>query len=207
MSERATPRSRRPVHSRGLGLACALALAMAAAGVSTAVAQIPAFPQAPSLLTIPTLPETALTPGDTEGEPPRDDQDPPPSPAKAGPRKLDPFPVVIVAGRHGRRSTRVTQLSVKGPHEARVAVRCLGRGCPIRRAAATIPTSERVRVRKAQRVYRAGLVIEVRVTGEDPATGEDRVGKYTMIRFRRGRTPARSDACLQPDSTEPSACP
>jgi hypothetical protein len=71
----------------------------------------------------------------------------------------------------------------------------------MRRARATIPRAERVRVRKAQRVYRAGLVIEIRVTGED------RVGKYTKIRFRRGRTPARSDACLQPGSSKPTACP
>jgi hypothetical protein len=109
--------------------------------------------------------------------------------------------VVIVAGRQGRRATRVTELSVKGPRGARVVVRCLGERCPMRRARATIPRAERVRVRKAQRVYRAGLVIEIRVTGED------RVGKYTKIRFRRGRTPARSDACLQPGSSKPTACP
>lgn len=106
-----------------------------------------------------------------------------------------------MAGRQGRRSTRVTELSVKGPRGARVVVRCLGRRCPMRRAIKRISRAGRVRIRKAQRVYRAGLVIEIRVTDED------RVGKYTSIRFRRGRTPARSDACLQPGSTEPSACP
>jgi hypothetical protein len=94
----------------------------------------------------------------------------------------------------------VSELSVKGPRDARVVVRCLGERCPLRRTAATIPRTKRLRIRKAQRLYRAGLVLEVRVTGAD------RVGKYTKIRFRGGRTPARSDACLQPGSSKPSAC-
>jgi hypothetical protein len=169
------------VNPRAVGLACALALALPAAVVSTSVAQIPAPPSIPT-------PGTLLTP-----EAPDETQ--------AGPSRLNPFPVVIVAGRQGRRATRVTELSVKGPRGARVVVRCLGEGCPMRRARATIPRAERLRVRKAQRVYRAGLVIEIRVTGED------RVGKYTKIRFRRGRTPTRSDACLQPGSSKPTACP
>jgi hypothetical protein len=197
MSEPAAPRSRRPAHSSAVGLACALALALLAAVVSTSVAQIPAPPA------VPTPPDTLLTPeapDEPAAEPPQDSQAPPASPTQAGPSRLNPFPVVIVAGRQGRRATRVTELSVKGPRGARVVVRCLGERCPMRRARATIPRAERVRVRKAQRVYRAGLVIEIRVTGED------RVGKYTKIRFRRGRTPARSDACLQPGSSKPTAC-
>jgi len=71
----------------------------------------------------------------------------------------------------------------------------------MRRAATTIPRAKRIRVRKAERVYRAGLIVEVRVTDTD------RVGKYTKIRFRRGRTPAFSNACLQPGSSKPSRCP
>jgi len=71
----------------------------------------------------------------------------------------------------------------------------------MRRVAATIPRAMRLLIRKAERVYRAGLVVEVRVTDTD------RVGKYTKIRFRRGRTPTFSNACLQPGSTKPSACP
>lgn len=201
MSEPAAPRSHRPVHPRAVGLACALALALPAAVVSTSVAQIPAPPSIPT-------PDTLLTPeapdepaAEPAAEPPQDSPAPSASPTQARPSRLDPFPVVIVAGRQGRRATRVTELSVKGPRGARVVVRCLGEGCPMRRARATIPRAERLRVRKAQRVYRAGLVIEIRVTGED------RVGKYTKIRFRRGRTPARSDACLQPGSSKPTACP
>ncbi len=127
-------------------------------------------------------------------------QNPPSPPPKVSPSKLDPFPVVVVAGRQGERSTKVSELSVRGPRKARVVVRCLGKRCPLRGTAAAIPQSKRLRVRKAQRVYRAGLVLEIRVTGAD------RVGKYTKVRFRGGRTPARTDACLQPGASKPSAC-
>ena len=145
------------------------------------------------------MPGTPGTPGD---EPPPSGQDPAaPPPAQARASKLDPFPVVVVAGRQGERATHVTELSVRGPRKARVVVRCLGARCPMRRVAGTIPRAKRLRLSKAQRVYRAGLAIEVRVSRGD------RVGKYTKIRFRRGRTPARRDACLQPGSSRPSACP
>jgi len=206
LSEPVRNRSRRTARSSAAGLVCALALAVAAAAVSTSFAQEPAPPQTPPPPGTPAPPEAPTAPGtpgepDTD-EPPAGDPGPADAPAQSsGPAKLDPFPVVVVAGRQGMRSTRVSELSVRGPREARVVVRCLGEQCPIRRAAATIPRTKRLRVTKAERVYPAGLVIEVRVTGRD------RVGKYTRIRFRRGQTPARSDACLQPGSSRPSACP
>jgi hypothetical protein len=90
---------------------------------------------------------------------------------------------------------------VRGPFDALVTVRCLGEECPLRRVRARIPGDKRVRMRRAERVYRAGTSIEIRVTREN------RVGKYTKIRFRAGRTPTRSDACLQPGATRPSPCP
>jgi len=207
LSEPVRNRSRRTARSSAAGLVCALALAVAAAAVSTSFAQGPAPPQPPPPPGAPAPPETPTAPGEPDtgeppaGEPPAGEPSPSDAPAQSGPAKLDPFPVVVVAGRQGMRSTRVSELSVRGPREARVVVRCLGEQCPMRRAAATIPRTKRVRVTKAERVYPAGLVIEVRVTGRD------RVGKYTRIRFRRGRTPARSDACLQPGSSRPSACP
>ena len=96
----------------------------------------------------------------------------------------------------------MTELSVKGPRNARVVVRCVGDECPMRRAAATIPRAKRIRIRKAERVYRVGLDLVLRVTGRD------RVGRYVKFRFRAGRIPTiRRDACLQPGSTKPSPCP
>lgn len=160
---------------------CALVLALAAApGAPSSAQQTPA------------VPVEDQPGGDPGGSDPT---------AEPDAEKLDPFPVVIVAGQQGKRATRVSELTVKGPRGARVVVRCLGVACPMRRAATTIRRSGRVRLRKAQRIYRAGLRIEVRVTRAE------RVGKYTRIRFRRKLAPARSDACLQPGEREPSPCP
>ena len=189
-----TRRARRP-----LGLVLTLALLVGAlAGVSGSSAQAPPTPPTPPA-PAPEPPVTPVTPGEPDG-PPVGQQDPESPPPQAGPSRLRPFPVVLVAGRQGPRSTVVTQLSVRGPRGARVAVRCVGRKCSMQRAVTTIGPAKRLRVRRAERVFRAGLAIEVRVTGKD------RVGKYTKVRFRRSRTPARSDACLQPGTSKPGPC-
>ena len=126
-------------------------------------------------------------------------QDPPPD--ETEPRKLEPFPVVVIAGRQGKRTTSVAELTVRGPRNARVRVRCLGRICPIRRVGARIPAGGRLRLRRAQRIYRAGTGLEIRVTAKE------RIGKYTKIGFRRARTPSRRDSCLWPGERLPSRCP
>ena len=79
-----------------------------------------------------------------------------------------------------------------GPRRAKVSVRCKGRGCPFRRIRGTIGKRKRLRFRRAQRTFRAGQVLEIRVTGGN------RIGKFTRITFRRGRAPRRVDSCLTP---------
>ncbi len=118
----------------------------------------------------------------------------------APPPRLAPFPVIVVAGRHRGGRTRITDLVVRGPRGARVSLVCRGRRCPVRRASGVIGSGKRLRLRRAQRLYRAGHVIDIRVT----APG--RVGKFTRIRIRRGRTPSRRDLCLQPGAASPSTC-
>lgn len=127
---------------------------------------------------------------------------PPPArdPAAVDARRLKPFPVVVIAGRLRGRVTKVTGFVVRGPSGARVTVRCRGKICPMRRARGAIKANRRLRLRRVQRRYRAGSSLEVRVTGKG------RIGKFTRIRFRRGRTPLRSDACLAPGSSRPSSC-
>lgn len=115
-------------------------------------------------------------------------------------RRLKPFPVVVIAGRLRGRVTALTDFVVRGPSGARVTVRCRGRVCPMRRATGAIKGNRRLRLRRVQRSYRAGSSLEVRVTGED------RVGKFTRVRFRRGRTPLRADSCLEPGRKRPVAC-
>lgn len=126
----------------------------------------------------------------------------PPPPAQSSPRRLSPFPVVLIAGRERGRTTRVTELRVSGPTGALVRIRCLGAGCPMRRTRGTIGSRRRVRIRRAERSYRAGTTLEIRVLDEN----EELVGKYTRVRFRRGQTPLRIDSCLAPGSSRPSPC-
>lgn len=117
-------------------------------------------------------------------------------------RRLNPFPVVVVAGRVGPRMTRVTGFVVRGPREALVRVRCNGsrRVCPMRSVRRRITGSKRLRLRSVQRTYRAGAVLDVRVTGPN------KVGKFTRITFRRDRTPRRVERCLEPGESQPVGC-
>jgi hypothetical protein len=124
-----------------------------------------------------------------------------PSPA-TGPNalpRLSPFPVLVITGRVRGAHTRITGMLVRGPVGARVSVTCGGR-CAAHRVTTTIGSKRRVRLKKAQRVYRAGAVLDVRVTGRA------KIGKFTRLRMRSGRAPARSDRCLAAGSAAPSAC-
>ena len=207
---RSTPTDSPAARARTAALVCAIALGGLAGGASASFGSDtpeppaqPCPPSTPDTPDTPTAPGTTCTPEDPSdpSEPPVGGQTPSAPPAQAKPSKLDPFPVVVVAGRDARRTARVTELKVRGPPDARVVVRCLGDGCPMRRAEARIPRSKSLRVRRAQRIYRVGTRLQIRVTGKD------RIGKYTQIRFRSNRIPARTDACLQPGDTRPSPCP
>lgn len=127
---------------------------------------------------------------------------PSPSPTATGPRalpRLSPFPVVVVTGRSKGARTRITGLLVRGPAGARVAFSCRGR-CRARPFTRRVARSRRVRLTKGQLLYRAGAIIEIRVTGRA------KVGKFTRLRIRGGRAPSRLDRCLAPGATRPSAC-
>lgn len=129
---------------------------------------------------------------------------PPPRPEgdASDARRLNPFPVVVVAGRVGPRMTRVTGFVVRGPRKALVRVRCSGSRqiCPVRSVRRRIPSSKRLRLRVVQQTYRAGAVLDVRVTRPE------KIGKFTRIRFRRDRTPQRIERCLEPGRAAPVVC-
>jgi hypothetical protein len=126
-----------------------------------------------------------------------------------GPRLLSPFPVVRVAGRIVGRGTIVRVLSVRAPAGAEVAVRCRGHGCPFRKQVRTISvrsnsrTAATIRVHKLERLLKPGVRVRVYVS----KSGGGVYGKYTMIRFRAGKPPARSDSCLSPTRAVPMTCP
>jgi len=127
-----------------------------------------------------------------------------PPPSEPQPSLLKPRPVVVIAGRRRGPLTFVDELSVRGPVGAIVRLRCNSGDCPVRRVSTRIGDGRRLRLRRAQGTYSAGAVLEIRVIDD---LGE-RIGKFTRVRFRgRGMTPIRTDSCLQPGASRPSACP
>lgn len=92
-------------------------------------------------------------------------------------------------------------LAVSAPKGANVGVRCRGRNCPYPHKRFE-SKGKRVILRKLARNYRAGTVIELRVTKAET------IGKFTRIRIRAGQNPARLDRCLNPGRpNKPIHCP
>jgi hypothetical protein len=130
-----------------------------------------------------------------------------------GPRLMSPFPVVRVSGIVRKRGVKLRLLSVTGPVGASVQLRCRGGGCPFRRysrplerrtrsAAGTAPSAGSVRIRRfSRRVLAAGAMLKVSVTAPDV------IGKYTRLRVRKGRPPARLDRCMLPGRRASVPCP
>jgi hypothetical protein len=128
-------------------------------------------------------------------------------------RVLSPFPIVRVSGIVRKRGIRLRLLSVSGPLGASVNVRCRGRGCPFKRKTRTIeakaraaaglaPATGLVRIQRFRRkLLRVGATVKVYVAKPNA------IGKYTRLRVRRGRLPARVDRCIAPGSQTPVPCP
>jgi hypothetical protein len=113
------------------------------------------------------------------------------------PTFLRPFPVIRIRGFFARRGARITLLSIRGPRAARVNVRCIGDGCPVRRL--SLPTAE-TRVRRFERFLRAGILLQIRVTRPG------RIGSYTSFLIRSRKAPLRTDRCLSARSGKPIQC-
>jgi hypothetical protein len=104
---------------------------------------------------------------------------------------FNPAPIVRVVGIPTATGAHLSLLTVTAPVGAHVGVRCKGGNCPYKHKRFT-SKGKRVTLRKLSRNFRAGTVIEVRVT--KPET----IGKFTRVRIRAGRRPARLDRCLRP---------
>jgi hypothetical protein len=111
---------------------------------------------------------------------------------------LDPFPIVRIRGRLTRSGARVSLLTVRAPRGARIAARCFGRGCPVRRLARTTSVT---RLRDLQRGLVAGTRLDI------TARKAGYIGKWTTIVIRRGHPPRRKDRCVYPGARRPSPCP
>lgn len=126
--------------------------------------------------------------------------DPPFTPVRPLPL-LSPSPIVRIAGRVTRRGARVRVLSVRAPASATIVVRCRRRGCTRRSTARGRGMRRAVRLKRFQRAFRAGTIIEVLVGRVDA------IGKFTRFRIRSSRSPARKELCLLPGASGGSQCP
>jgi hypothetical protein len=117
---------------------------------------------------------------------------------EAQPSLLRPFPTVRIRGWLTDTGARVTLLTVRAPRGARIATRCRGRSCPVRRLARTASST---RLRVFQRHLLAGTRLDISVTKAGY------IGKWTTIVIRQGRPPRRADRCVYPGGRRPAPCP
>lgn len=116
------------------------------------------------------------------------------------PTLLSPLPIVRVDGTLRPSGVVLRRFAISAPLGVQIAIRCRGGGCPYLRKGFTT-RKERTRMHSLERRFHAGAVIEVLITGQD------RIGKYTRLRVRRGVLPARVDRCLLPGAARPVRCP
>ena len=116
------------------------------------------------------------------------------------PRILSPFPMVRLVGSVSELGTEVRLLAVRAPKGARALVRCLGRGCPLKRATKVVGRDP-VRFAGFKSLMPAGVVLEVLVRRGDS------IGKFTRFKLRQNRRPQRADGCLWPGTTRMAPCP
>ena len=130
--------------------------------------------------------------------------------AAAAPKLMQPFPIVRIAGSETSYGVNVRLLTVQAPLGAKVAIACVGGGCKTKAESRVAKASSKSSSRagavtlafaRFERSLRAGASLQIRVT----QAGE--IGKFTSFTIRRRRLPVRTDACLQPASAKPSACP
>ncbi len=179
--------------------------AWAISGPSAAVAAAPVPTPSPTPTATPE-PEFTATPEPAPATPPEAAAPPAVAPpatevldkTAAAPRLMRPMPVVRIGGRLTRSGARITLLTVRAPRGARITLRCIGRGCPVRRWA---HTASLTRVARFQRVLPAGTKLIITVTKPG------RIGKHTTIVIRRGKAPTRRDRCLMPGTRKPVRCP
>jgi len=119
---------------------------------------------------------------------------------------MQPFPVVRIVATQTASGVKLRVLKLQQlPPGARIAVRCKGRGCPIRSerrvAASSKQGAAAVKFRRFERSLRFGITLEILVSKPG------KIGKYTRFAIRRGKLPARVDMCLDPAGLKPLVCP
>ena len=114
---------------------------------------------------------------------------------------IRPRPIIRVLGLAYVRDVRIDLFSVKTVPGTTVRVRCIGRGCPRRKASSTRARTKLVRLRWLERRMRTGTRIVVAIT--QPG----HIGLHTTITLRKEKRPLRKIRCLYPDQATPTRCP
>ena len=117
-------------------------------------------------------------------------------------RALNPFPIVRMAGRIGKRGTKLPRPDRGRPQRLDRDGALFRTGLSrSRRAPAPRRPPRKLRIRKLEnRLLRSGVTIKIFVTQVGT------IGKYTSIKIRGGKPPKRVDRCLMPGSTRPTQC-
>jgi hypothetical protein len=118
---------------------------------------------------------------------------------------MRPFPIVRITATRVSSGVRLKLLSVQASSAARITVVCRGHGCPVksqtRAASAGKVRSSAVAFRRLERFLPAGVTLEIRISKAGV------IGKYTRFVIRRGKSPARFDACVRSTGVKPMTCP
>jgi hypothetical protein len=121
-----------------------------------------------------------------------------------------PFPIVRIAGSYTTRGVRLGRFVVTAPAGVRITVRCQGRGCPYRRKGPFVVRASGTRPVGGGRYVRipgfSGRLLKPGVRVQVFVAREDRIGKYTSFKIRRGHPPLRTDRCLRPGRTSVISC-
>ncbi len=114
---------------------------------------------------------------------------------------ISPWPVTRVAGVASVKLTRIDLLSIRTPIGTTVKVKCVGKGCPRRRASSTRAKRKLVRLRWLEHRLRPGTRIVIAIT--EPG----RIGQYTTYTLRKAKKPIRKRLCLYPGQAKATRCP
>jgi hypothetical protein len=119
---------------------------------------------------------------------------------------MRPFPVIRIVTTRAVGRLRLKLLSVQAPPGVSVQVSCTGKGCPLRSQTRTVLAGHKAAATplafpKFERSLLPGATIRIRVYRNGV------IGKYTTFRVRRGKLPARGDACVSSTDPKPVVCP
>jgi plastocyanin len=159
----------------------------------------PPPPPAPPAPTAPPLPPPVPAPTTPSG-----------TTAPAAPAPIAPFPVVRITGSYLTLGVRLRLFAVTAPAGVRLTVRCRGRGCPYRERGPSVVRASDARPVGGARYVRipgfGGRLLKPGVRLQVYVAHQDRIGKYTSFRVRRGHPPLRADGCLRPASASVFGC-